>query len=990
MKSPPFIYRPPVQRLSTPWLLLLLCAWLLCAAASARPLAQYPHRAFVAADGAPDEIVGIGQTSDSMLWLGAATGIYTFDGQHFSRHPVEYRQTPRPPYFLRVDPRDGVWIGWKGGGVTVIRQQAVQHYDVADGIPGGTVWGFDFDQDGGVWAAGMHGVARFDGRRWHLMGPKDGFGATNAAAVSVDPAGNVGVFTDKGLYVLRKGARRFDAPIGKTETRQPLAIGPQGQMYFMDQSGIRRITSLQRYDRPDHVQLYREKDDTTGSFLADRDGGMWFDSHAGLHHVEHAATDVALTGTMRSGSETVATGIAGTVVYQMFEDNQGDIWVSTDAGLNRFRPSALTDIGKLLGEPLIQASLLPGAGGSIWVRTFFPRTAWLRLDAAGKVAARYEGALDGAAVSTGTALVTVNENGRLVTLADGVQRIAGPPLPKSRVNGMARDAAGMLWVALSNGTVLRGDGAGWTPVAGLPAGRVTTIKPDAGGAVWIGYLDNQLVHVKAGLVTRYGAAQGLATGTVSGIVRIGATLWVTGARGLNRMDGGRFAPIAAVPGLFDDLADAMADARGGLWLSGRAGLMYVTAAQLAQCRPACPAPLAPALFDTADGLNGRTSPLGQGQLAQDAAQRIWVATGNGVYRIEGNASVAAGAPPQVLVTGATAAGQRHAGVAALQLPAGTHDVQVDYTAPVPDTPERVRFRYRLAGYDHAWQEVGTRRQAFYTGLAPGRYRFEVTAAHGNSGWSAQPALLAIEILPAWYQMWWWRTVSTLALLGGLALLYRARVRRLTDRVRAQEEARQHERERIARELHDTVLQTNFALLLQVRSVAATAAGNPLAERLDTIVRQAQATLAEGRDKIAGLRAQQDQLHGFAATLAHTAAGIVQGSGIALICTSHGQPWPFSGRVATECCAIVVEAVTNARKHAQASTLRIDVHYTWRRCIIAIADDGTGIAPQFLAGRTGHWGLAGMRERAALLKARFDVGTGPSGTTVRLQVRRFRF
>jgi signal transduction histidine kinase len=325
----------------------------------------------------------------------------------------------------------------------------------------------------------------------------------------------------------------------------------------------------------------------------------------------------------------------------------------------------------------------------------------------------------------------------------------------------------------------------------------------------------------------------------------------------------------------------------------------------------------------------------------------------------------------------------------LLLPAGTHDVQIDYTAPVPDTPERARFRYRLAGYDHAWQDAGARRQAFYTGLGPGRYRFEVEAAQGTSAWSAQPGSRLIDIAPAWYQTWWFRLLCTLALLALLAGAYRWRVQQLTRRVREQDAARQQERERIARELHDTVLQTNFALLLQVRAVAAAAAGDALGARLGAIVTQAQATLAEGRDKVAGLRAQQERRPAFSAAVAQLAHDIMADSGTDVVFAGSGQPWRFSDAVDAECLAIAAEAMTNVRKHARARTLRVTVRYRVLACDIIIDDDGCGIAPDLVGGRAGHWGLAGMRERAALVHARLNVRTAPSGTTVTLRLDRWR-
>jgi signal transduction histidine kinase/ligand-binding sensor domain-containing protein len=967
---------------------MLLCM----ASALARPLAQYQQRTFGASDGAPEEINAMGQDRDGMMWFGGANGLYTFDGQRFARSDVEYSAGPRTVYFMRGDPAGGIWIGWMRGGVTLVRNGTARHFDAADGIPSGTVWGFDFDQSGHVWAAGLNGVARFDGKTWKRMGPQDGFDADHAAAVSVDPGGDVGVFTEKGLYIWRKGAQRFDPPIGKTQTRQPLAIGPQGQMYFIAKTGIRRIASLQRFDQPDFPMLYRETGEQSGSFLADRAGGLWFDSYHGLHRLARPEADASLAGQLRADTETIpfSTGSMGTVVYCMFEDDRGNVWIATDRGVVRFRPSDLLPVSLQSGDALIQSSILAaGSDGSMWIRTVYPNVTWLRFDAAGKVLARYRGDFSDAAVQDGDGLLTVSAQRQVVWLRDGRTTPFGPPLPKGRITALARDASGRVWVAMSERQLLRGDGTAWLPVAGLPQGQVTMLHADADGAVWLGYGDSHLVKVTGAGTTAWGAAQGLSVGAISSIARTGGTLWVAGARGLAVLQAGRFRALASAPEMLDDLAGLLADRRGGLWLTGRAGLMYLSPAQLRQCLAACTAAVVPALFDNADGLKGRSAGGLNAQLAQDAQGRVWTVTGIGAYRIEVAMDAAREIAPRALIMSATVAGTRHNGSAPLVVPAGTHDVQFDYTAPAPGTPERVRFRYRLAGYDKTWQEAGGRRQAFYTGLAPGHYQFEVVAAQGNSDWSPS-ATRAIAITPAWYQTWWWRAACVLAVLAALALSYRLRVRRITQRVREQSETRQQERERIARELHDTVLQTNFALLLQVRAVAATAAGDPLGQRLDTIVSQAQATLSEGRDKVAGLRAEQhEQGPAFIAVLERHARVVLEGSDLALACSSRGRPWAFGETVARECLAIVGEAVSNARKHAQAEVVRIEVRYGLLSCDVVVSDDGCGIAPVHRAGRIGHWGLAGMRERAALIKARFEVDSGEEGTRIRLRIWRWR-
>ena len=970
------------------WRCLLWMALACVAHASARPLAQYQHRLFSSVDGAPEQVGSLSEDREGMLWVGAATGVYTFDGQRFARVPVDFRDSPRQPYYLRADPAGGVWIGWMRGGVTRIRNGVAQHFDATDGAPGGTVWSFAFDQDGGVWAAGMEGIARFDGHRWHRMGPQDGFDTGLSASVHVDQGGNVGAFTERGLYVLRKGARQFDAPVGKTETRQVLATGPQGQMYFMGPNGIHRIASLQRYDEPDFPMLYRETRRLSGSFVADRDGGVWFDGPTGLHHLEQPDRRTALNGTLRPDTETLtlAEGFSASGADCMLEDRHGDIWVATDAGLHRFRPSDLINVTLQTGATVSLPSVLAADDGGVWLHTFNPRNTWTHSDATGRTVALYPGEFASPVARDGAALLAVKNQTQVMRLQDGVAQPFGAPLPPGRITAMARTAGGEVWLGTVNGAVLRGNGGAWETVQGLPAARVSMLAADPDGVVWIGYLDNQLVRIAGGQRLRYTAAQGLTAGTPSAIATSGATSWVAGARGLNVLQAGKMVAVTGAPGMFDDLADLRLDRRGGLWLTGRTGVLYLSSAQLAQCVRGCTG-VTPVMYDNADGLRSRSLALSQSQLAQDAQGRIWIATGTAVFRLDGPPGGAAPAVPRAQVRGATARGERYAGNHPVQLAAGTQDLQFDYTAPMLDTPERVRFRYRLAGYDNSWQSAGGRRQAFYTGLDPGHYQFELAAAQGSSDWSA-PATLAVDIAPSWYQAWWFRILCVVALLATSTLLYRLRVLRLTRRVREHTEARQQERERIARELHDTVLQTNFALLLQVRAVAASVADHAVGQQLDAIVSRAQATLAEGRDKVGGLRAQeQEQGPAFAGALEQLASAILHDSGIAFTGSSCGRPWPLSDAVMRECQAIVAEALTNIRQHAHASQARVAVRYGWRACTIAVSDDGMGIAREFVAGREGHWGLAGMRERAALMQARLTVETGAAGTTIRLRVRR---
>lgn len=968
-----------------PMLLMLLCL----AGAGARPLSGYQHRAFTPADGAPDNIMAIGQDRDGMMWLGALGGVYTFDGQHFMRFPVEFRTSPRRPFALQGDPAGGVWIGWMRGGVTLIRDGKTWDFDADNGLPPGTVWNFAFERGGGVWAAGLNGVAHYDGRRWRQLGPQDGFPAVTAYSVHIDAEGTVGIFTDNGVFLRPPGATRFGPRLDAERSRFPVLTGPGGELYLMADSGVRRIASLQRSAQVDYPWLYRAINGSAGSFLPDRDGGLWFGSPNALNRLERPGANQPLRARFRADTETLtrADGLSGTEVRDMFEDDRGDVWAITEAGLDRFRPSGLTSVTAGPRNPLSHTAVVTaGQDGSMWVYSTLPTMSWSLLDAKGKVAERYVDNYDFTAIKDGDALLTVRGQRQLVSLRGGKAEAIGPLMPDFRIVSLDRDVAGIFWIAQSNGTVLRGDGKAWTPVTGLPAGQVGVIHTGPGAAVWLGFMNNQLVNMAGGTTTVYGAAQGLSVGVVTSIVQDGQTLWVAGTGGLNVFSGGRFRKVNSIPGMFDALAKVMPDRRGGLWLTGIKGLMYLSPAQLRGCPDDCPALLVPQLYDQADGMKARSETVGQGQLAQDGRDRIWVGASFGLYRVDRDMAGNGDAAPRAQITSATVAGHRYDGSATLQLAPGTHDVQLDYTAPVPDTPERVRFRYRLAGYDAQWQDAGGRRQAFYTGLQRGDYRFELQAAHGGGSWSA-PAMLAVTVAPAWYQTWWWRTLCLVILLSALAFLHRLRVLIVTGRLRAQDQARQQERERIARDLHDTVLQTNFALLLQVRAVAAVASGDVIRQRLDAIVSTAQLTLGAGRDKIAALRAQQTAAPAFAVAVEQLATTLLANSAMTLVFTTAGRPWMLCEDVTNESLAIVSESVTNVCRHAGATVLRIAVVFGWRVCVITISDDGQGIPREYANGRAGHWGLAGMRERAALIKAKLAIHSGKTGTTICLRLLR---
>ena len=320
------------------------------------------------------------------------------------------------------------------------------------------------------------------------------------------------------------------------------------------------------------------------------------------------------------------------------------------------------------------------------------------------------------------------------------------------------------------------------------------------------------------------------------------------------------------------------------------------------------------------------------------------------------------------------------------MPIGTRQLRIDYTALNLGTPEHTRFRYKLEGVDDDWQQAGTRREAAYTNLGPGRYRFVVHAAFGNAEWNEAGDSLEFMVLPAFYQT---RAFTALCLLALAAIgwgLHRWRIHLNCLRVQERIEARLAERERIARELHDTLLQSTAGLMLQFQAALdgmppeQATARRGIAIALD----KADGVLVEGRERVLDLRShQQDE------ELSQALFDLASNAGspsVSRLVT--GRPRPLCAAIWAEAYRIGQEAIVNAQRHAQATTITIEMDYAASGPSLRVRDDGIGIAPEVLAAgaRPGHWGLVGMRERAVQMEANLLVTSRPgAGTEVLLRM-----
>ena len=467
---------------------------------------------------------------------------------------------------------------------------------------------------------------------------------------------------------------------------------------------------------------------------------------------------------------------------------------------------------------------------------------------------------------------------------------------------------------------------------------------------------------------------------------------ISGERGMGILKNGRVHLLrAAEPEVLRNVTGMHITPEGDRWLNGAAGAVLVRAADWQRSVADPGQPLRYRLFGAQEGYPGTAvidtrlpSAMADGQ------GRIWLAATGGVVSIDGAALPRNAHAPRVAILGAQAGEVTLAAPVAgsLLLPTGSKEFSIDFTAPALRRPDGLRFQYRLDGVDRDWQDAGNRRSAFYTNVAPGAYRFQVRASNEDGVASANTATLGLRIAPTLVES---RLFLALCALGIAVLgysLYRYRVRYLTGRLAERLQVRIAERERIARTLHDTFLQTVQALTLRLDTVVRTLpAGDATRGKLEQVLNDTDQAIAEGRDQLQDLRMADGAMleRGIKDALRELQASH---PGIAAGLEVNGEAACLGPAMDEDIAEIAREAVRNAFRHAGATRIEVRLTYGGRQLALEIIDDGCGIEDAVLrAGRRdGHWGLVGMRERAARIAGQLQIDSSAGrGTKVGLVV-----
>ena len=1000
--------------------LLLSCLPPVRALEPTTPLANYGRQLWGMENGLPQNTVqALAQTKDGFVWLGTEVGLVRFDGNSFAF--FDKNSTPALPgndVRCLLETRDGaLWIGtseglarWKSGEVTA--------FTTKDGLPGNVVRALNLDYGGGLWVWMDGGLAKLKGERFVFGGdwlPSDAITAVTAHGESGfwietvnDEAvrGNEGKTRVAAQVMLHKEEFEFLArlpgPVSAVSSKNMLVVG-RGDIVLGPWEGV--LTSLAvGHDLPGtRIQ----------TLFADREGSLWIGTNGGLSRWTLGKLErLPVTDPLSSAS-----------VLAIMEDREGNLWVGTETGgLHILRDQRFRTLGAREGLSSDNTTAVVEDGaGTLWVGTNGSGLNALHRSSSGKNQVKTYSVLNGLMSDVILSLAAAPNGDVWVGTPDGLNRIRGSKveaftsadgLPDDFIRSLLADADGSLWIGtrrglthwtgLKAGAISGGRMETYTQSNGLGNDLVGAMARDAHGDLWVATLaglsrlhegkieifstrDGLLSNVITALATRKGAAPAFGDETLLiGTQDSGWNLWngeqffIGVGDTLNLRSGQSFSSgmdHASIRAILDD-------EQGHLW--------FATGTGIARCDDEPGINRSPCMeFGSADGLRSRETATNSHPSAWRSRDgHLWFATPKGLVEIDPAHFPVNTVPPPVALERFAVDDiplPLHAAGSSLRVAAGHVHFQFDYAGLSFTAPQKVRYRFILDGFDHGWTEAGALRSAYYTNIPPGRYTFRVQAANNDGLWNTEGTALAFELLPHFYQTIWFYALLLAGAAGVIVLLLRLRLRHAESEFRAV----LGERNRIAREIHDTLAQGYVGISVQLEVLAELLHRNEAeaaARHLDSTRGFVREGLAEARQSIWALRSQDAG----ETTLPVRLRRMVDAE------NSHGLTASFNifgayrsvpPGTESEFLRVAQEAIRNVKKHAEARHLFVQLDYSPDAISLEVRDDGRGFVvdskPEFASGQ---YGLTGMKERAAAIGGTLEIHSEPGvGTTVRLHV-----
>jgi signal transduction histidine kinase/ligand-binding sensor domain-containing protein len=954
-------------------------------------------------DNAPQETLALAQTSDGFLWVGTTLGLYRFDGTRFElfHSPFGDQLLSTNVYALFAPPSGGLWIGYAFGGFSFLKNGRVTNYDREISSPTGSV--YNFAQNAGVlWAATTSGLWKFDHSHWQHIGPEYNVPAGPIFDVRFDQDGTLWALRGvpiplpgrRSLFYLRAGSGQFQTAANDAGG---FTVDADGRLVTSAES--KQLLDKSRHDSGDLPFAYPVLRNGSQQ-IVDRAKSVWIlpSEPIVLRVAAWGGAADALNQASPRNSETYNLSSIG---FAKLVDREGNIWFGEQNGVHRFFYSPLIRQGLPKNEGAY-FTVAADDQGAVWITAGDENPKLFRV-ANGQVEPRNsQGGFVGFTYrGPDKTLWFGGTNGLWRSVGGSLARV---DLPKEMADQSAflqtitQDHSGGMWVSFGRHGLYRLADGVWTSYGGredLPKTGVVIEFTDSLRRVWFGYTKSQLAVLNGDHVQVFGPNDGIRVGSITAIYGRGSEIWIGGESGLQQFDHGRFHNIQATDSeLLRGISGIVETANGDLWLNGLGGIFHVRRAEIAEALKNSAYPVKGERFGTRKGLPGfpfQLRPLNTAIEGTDG--RLWFATSGGVVWLDPARAETNVPPPPITIQSISADDKNYQLGSELKFSAHTSSVQISYAAISLSDPTEVHYRYKLQETDKDWHEAASASPVSYRNLAPGSYHFSVMATDTNGVWSDAVATTEFTILPAFYQTGWFTALCVVSALAFLYMLYMLRVWQLARQFEVRMEERVGERTRIARDLHDTMLQSFQAVLLKLHAMTFVIRDRPAeAEKtLENAIQQARAAVTEGRDAVQGLRSSTLVTNDLASAIRMIVAELAdQGDSNSpdFRVDVEGTPRDLAPILRDDVYRIAGEAVRNAFHHAEAARIEVEIRYDPRQLRVRVRDDGKGIDPVVLesGARAGHYGLPGLHERAKRVGGKLTVLSDPgSGTEVELSI-----
>lgn len=1011
-------------RLALMLTMILLCLNDAYGLGASKQLREYRRQSWQDDNGLPQNTVyAVLQTKDGFLWLATEGGLVRFDGVDFRVFDTANTPQLRSNFVngLTEDTSGALWIS-TADGLLCLRDGRFTVFTLDEGLPSNTVLGTYQQHGGRLIVVTSAGLAVVDSGRFRpIAGTGSMANVDGTSLITEDEHGTMWAAGGRQLVSIRAGSMSANPslPVADLGAIQAISASAGGSLWVGGRDGLAYFNGGRRTRLPAGSGLPSENITAllpgsagdmwigTGAGLAffskglirqvgaheglggarirklflDRSGALWVGSDHGLARVVNGKVDVASQQTTIGG------------VLSIFEDGEGSMWFGTDTGgLSVLREQAFSTITAQdgLSGDFVRA-VFQDHSGAIWIGT---NSGVDRL-AGGKITSlRSDSGLSSNVVLALAETGAGGDHDLWVGTPDGLSRIrngqshlysAADGLADNFVRSLFADADGSLWIGTRNGLSHFGGGSftSYSRQDGLGSDVIGAILRTRNGDLWVGTLGG-LSRFNGNGFTNYTAHDGLGSDAITSLFEdAGGRLWIgTNGGGISRLQNGVF--TALPPGksqLPETVYGILEDQRHDLWLSSKKGIYRVGTAALNTYADKQSGALEIRGYGVADGM--RISECSSG--GHPAAWRmqdgtLWFATLKGATSVNPDTATENTRPPQTAIVQAVVDDQAVDVRSFFTVSPGHERITIHYAGLSFVAPQKVRYRYMLQGFDHDWVQAQGR-TAYYTNVPPGTYQFKVISSNNEGVWSTTPAMLEFKVAPRFTQTLWFYGIIGLLLVALGYAIYRVRVRY----VEAEYQAVMAERGRIAREVHDTLAQGYVGISVQLEITARLLQTSKEAalNQLNETKKLVRSSLAEARSSIWNLRAQGEDAEILPARLAASAKSREQSGGPCIGVQVRGSYRPLNRKVEDEVLRIAQEAINNAVRHAKATHIGVTLTYDRAKLLLEVTDDGSGFeqpAESFVS--QGHFGLQGMRERAAGIKAEIHVQSEPGkGTRV---------